>query len=134
MKGYSRYFWFIHFIGDVFLINVAFIFTYYLKFESIDFSDKYRFLFIIFNTVWILVALMLKLYELNRIRRLDRITYNLFKAFIFNAFIISGILFSLKASEWAKTIDELMKKYSSDNNNLAIDVCDPAGINSIKDK
>jgi Xaa-Pro aminopeptidase len=40
---------------------------------------------------------------------------------------------SLKALEWAKTVDELMKKYSSDNNNLAIDVCDPVGINSLKD-
>ena len=84
MKGYSRYFWFIHFIGDVFFINIAFILTYYIKFETIDFSDKYRFLFIIFNAVWILVALMLKLYELNRIIRLDRILYNLFKAFVFN--------------------------------------------------
>ena len=102
MKGYSRYFWFIHFIGDVFFINVAFILTYYIKFETIDFSDKYRFLFIIFNAVWILVALMLKLYELNRISRLDRILYNLFKAFIFNAFILSAILFSLKASEFSR--------------------------------
>jgi len=40
---------------------------------------------------------------------------------------------SLKALEWAKTVDELMKKYSSDNKNLAIDVCDPVGINSLKD-
>ena len=88
MKGYSRYFWFIHFIGDIFLINIAFILAYYIKFETLDFSDKYRFLFITFNTVWILVALMLKLYELNRLRRLDRILYNLFKAFISNAFII----------------------------------------------
>ena len=23
MKGYSKYFWFIHFIGDVFFINIA---------------------------------------------------------------------------------------------------------------
>ena len=102
MKGYSRYFWFIHFIGDVFLINIAFILVYYIKFETIDFSDKYRFLFIIFNAVWILVALMLKLYQLNRLRKLDRILYNLFKAFIFNTFIISGILFSLKQSEFSR--------------------------------
>ena len=102
MKGYSRYFWFIHFIGDVFLINFSFILTYYIKFETLVFSDKYRFLFIIFNAVWILVALMLKLYELNRLRRLDRILYNLFKAFISNAFIISGILFSLKQSEFSR--------------------------------
>jgi len=40
---------------------------------------------------------------------------------------------SLKALEWAKAVDELMKKYGSDNKNLAIDVCDPVGINSLKD-
>ena len=41
---------------------------------------------------------------------------------------------SLKALEWAKTVDELMKKYSSDNKNLAIDVCDPVGINALNDR
>lgn len=66
------------------------------------FSDKYKFLFIIFNAIWILVALFLQLYELKRLRRLDRILFNLFKAFIFNAFIISTILFSLKASDFSR--------------------------------
>jgi len=102
MKGYSRYFWSIHFIGDVFLINISFILMYYLKFETIDFSDKYRFLLIIFNANWILVALSLKLYELKRLKRLDRVLYNLFKAFVFNTFIISAVLFSLKASEFSR--------------------------------
>ena len=37
-----------------------------------------------------------------------------------------------KALEWAKTVDELMKKHSSDNKNLAIDICDPAGINALQ--
>ena len=102
MKGYSRYFWFIHFVGDIFLINVAFIFIYFMKFESIDFSDKYRFLIIIYNAVWILVSLMLKLYEIHQLKRLDRILFNLFKAFAFNALIISAVLFFLKASEFSR--------------------------------
>ena len=102
MKGYSRYFWFIHFIGDVFFINIAFVLMYILKFDSFEFSDKYRFLIIIYNAVWILVALMLKLYELKQLKRLDRILFNLFKAFCFNAIIISAILFSLKASEFSR--------------------------------
>ena len=102
MKGYSQYFWLVHFIGDLFIANFAFLFTYYLKFESLIFSDKYKFLFIIFNAIWILVALFLQLYELKRLRRLDRILFNLFKAFVFNAFIISAILFSLKASEFSR--------------------------------
>ncbi len=102
MKGYSKYFWFIHFIGDIFFINIAFIFIYVLKFDTLDFSDKYRFLIIIYNAIWILVALMLQLYELKQLKRLDRILFNLFKAFSFNALLISAILFSLKASEFSR--------------------------------
>ena len=102
MKGYSKYFWFIHFVGDIFFINLAFIFIYVLKFDTIDFSDKYRFLIIIYNAVWILVALMLQLYEIHQLKRLDRILFNLFKAFSFNALIISAVLFSLKASEFSR--------------------------------
>ena len=65
MKGYSRYFWAVHFIGDIFLINIAFIIMYVLKFKTIDFSDDYRFLIVIYNAVFILVALMLKLYKMG---------------------------------------------------------------------
>ena len=102
MKGYSKYFWFIHFIGDLFLINISFVLSYYFKFNSFDFSDQYRFLLIIFNSVWILVAFVLNLYQLKRLRRLDRVLYNLFKNLLFNTFIISAILFSLKASEFSR--------------------------------
>ena len=38
-----------------------------------------------------------------------------------------------QAAEWSKIIDDLMKQYSSENNNIAIDVCDPAGINALND-
>ena len=102
MKSYSKYFWFIHFIGDILFINIAFILMYYLKFDSIDFSDKYRFLLIIFNANWILVALMLKLYELKRIIRLDKVLFHLFKAFGFNVLIITAVLFSLKQSSFSR--------------------------------
>ena len=75
---------------------------YYFKFDSVDFSDKYRFLIIIYNAIWILVCLMLKLYQIKQLKRLDRILFNLFKAFVFNAMIISAVLFSLKASEFSR--------------------------------
>ena len=89
-------------MGDIIVINIAFIVMYMLKFDTIVFSDKYRFLIVIYNAVWILVALMLQLYELKQLKRLDRILFNLFKSFTFNALIISAILFSLKASEFSR--------------------------------
>ena len=75
---------------------------YILKFETISFSDQYRFLIIIYNAVWILNALMLQLYQLKQLKRLDRILFNLFKAFAFNILILSAILFSLKASVFSR--------------------------------
>ncbi len=39
-----------------------------------------------------------------------------------------------KSLEWAKSVDDLMRNYVSENKNLAIDVLDPAGINALKNK
>ena len=102
MKGYSRYFWAIHFAGDLLFINIAFIVTYYIKFETFLFSDKYKFLLLIFNFIWTLTAFLLKLYDIKSIRRLDRVLFNLFKAALINGLVLSGILFSLKASSFSR--------------------------------
>ena len=97
MKGYSRYFWAIHFIGDLLLINIAFIVTYYIKFETFLITDLYKFLLLIFNFVWILTAFLLKLYDIKRIKRLDRVFFNLFKAALINGFALGSILFSIES-------------------------------------
>ena len=75
---------------------------YVYKFDTIDFSDSYRFLLLIFNAVWILVSLALQLYELSQLKRIDKILFNLFKAFGFNILILAAVLFSLKASEFSR--------------------------------
>ncbi len=75
---------------------------YVLKFETIDFSDNYRFLLFIYNAVWIIVSLALQLYELSQLKRINKILFNLFKAFGFNILILAAVLFSLKASEFSR--------------------------------
>lgn len=75
---------------------------YVYKFETIDFSDNYRFLLLIYNAVWILVSLALQLYELSQLKRINKILFNLFKAFGFNILILAAVLFSLKASEFSR--------------------------------
>ena len=95
MKGYSRYFWFIHFVGDIILINISFLFSYYYKFGSLISDDRYIFLLVIFNFIWVFSAFMLDLYSIRRLKRVDRIFFNLIRAGIINGFIISAILFSL---------------------------------------
>ena len=95
MKGYSRYFWFIHFVGDIFLINISFLLSYYYKFGSFISDDRYIFLLVIFNFIWMFTAFMLDLYSIRRLKRVDRIFFNLIRAGIINGFVIAAILFSL---------------------------------------
>ena len=68
MKGYSRYFWFIHFVGDIILINISFLLSYYYKFGSLISDDRYIFLLVIFNFIWMFTAFMLDLYSIRRLK------------------------------------------------------------------
>lgn len=95
MKGYSRYFWFIHFLGDIILINCAFLCSYFYKFGSLISDDRYTFLLLIFNFIWMFTAFILDLYAIKRISRIDRILLNLLKAGFINIFVLAAILFSL---------------------------------------
>ena len=95
MKGYSRYFWFIHFVGDIILINISFLLSYYYKFGSFISDDRYIFLLVIFNFIWMFTAFMLDLYSIRKLKRVDRIFFNLIRAGIINGFVIAAILFSL---------------------------------------
>ncbi len=102
MKGYSRYFWAIHFFGDFFLINLSFLLAFFLKFNNLFFSVKYIFLLIIFNFLWILTSFLIKLYDIKRIKRLDRVIFNLFKAGVINGIFISATLFALKETYYSR--------------------------------
>ena len=95
MRGYSRFFWFIHFLGDLVLINFSFLASYYYKFGSLIKDDRYFFLLLIFNFIWMFTAFMLDLYAIKRLRRVDRILFNLIRACIINVFALAAILFSL---------------------------------------
>lgn len=95
MKGYSRYFWFIHFLGDIILINIAFLAAYFYKFGSLLSDDRYTFLLLIFNFIWMFTAFMLDLYAIKRLRRVDRVLFNLIRAGLINVFVLAAILFSL---------------------------------------
>ena len=95
MRGYSRYFWFIHFLGDLILINFSFLLSYFYKFDSLIHDDRYLFLLLIFNFIWMFTAFTLDLYAIKRLRRIDRILFNLIRACIINVFAMAAVLFSL---------------------------------------
>ena len=95
MKGYSKYLWLLHFIGDIILINISFFISFYFKFSHLDLDDRYIFLLLIFNFIWIFTAFALNLYAIKRITQIESILLNLFRAGLVNVFVLSAILFSL---------------------------------------
>ena len=95
MKGYSKYFWLFHFLGDFVLINVSFLFTYHYKFDSFILNDNYSLLLVIFNFIWIFIAFMLNIYAIKRLKRVEKILFNLLKIFVINIFVLSSFLFTL---------------------------------------
>ena len=95
MKGYSKYLWFLHFIGDIILINISFLISYYFKFSHLDLDDRYTFLLLIFNFIWMFTAFALNIYSINRITQIVSVLRNLIRASLINVFILTAILFSL---------------------------------------
>lgn len=106
VKGFSRFIKAIHFTGDILLLNFAFVLGYLLKFKQSPLhalADHYFFLLIVFNCIWIVIVLLLQLYHINRVSRMENILINLGKSILLHAFLlfsfivtINGFYFSRK--------------------------------------
>lgn len=112
MRRASRKMWFFLGVGDLFHINLSFLVAYHLRFGTFQLPDKYVFLLLIFNLTWTVVASVLRLYDFDRITHVENILYNLLKAGVIHVFIITTLLFSLKASTFSR--EHLMYTYLFD--------------------
>src|SRR3954463_4030611 len=100
VKGLSKFIKIIHFVGDVFLLNMAFLIAYFLKFNQNPFSkldDHYVFLFIVFNCIWVVLVLLLKLYEIHRVSRIESVLINAGKSILLHALLLFGLIVSMNA-------------------------------------
>jgi len=95
VKGFSKFIKLIHFAGDMLLLNFSFLLAYFLKFRHNPFKaldEHYFFLFIVFNSFWAVTVLVLKLYEIHRVSRIEGILINLAKSVVLHALLIFGFI------------------------------------------
>lgn len=105
---YSKIVSFILRLVDLLLLNIAFLCASYTRFGNFFdvysrhdlITDKYIFLIVIFNIVWILVSSMLNIYELYRVLSFEKVTINLVKAAVLHLLLIAIILVSLKEAQF----------------------------------
>ncbi|MBN4072118.1 undecaprenyl-phosphate glucose phosphotransferase [Flavobacteriales bacterium AH-315-E23] len=93
---------------DLLLLNLAFLLASYTRFGNFldvyyyydSITDKYIFLIVIFNIVWVLVSSMLRIYQLYRVVSFEKVTINLVKSAVLHLLIIAIILVSLKEAQY----------------------------------
>jgi len=105
---YSKIVSFILRLADLLLLNLAFLLASYTRFGNFldvyyyrdSITDKYIFLIVIFNIVWVLVSSMLRIYELYRVLSFEKVTINLVKSAVLHLLLIAIILVSLKEAQY----------------------------------
>lgn len=72
---FSKYINVIHWLGDLLIINIAFLLSYFLQFHTIAgiFHAPYLSLFLYYNAAWVALVLILKPYKFSRISRVAAI-------------------------------------------------------------
>jgi putative colanic acid biosynthesis UDP-glucose lipid carrier transferase len=105
-RGFSRFLKLIHFIGDISLLNIAFIIAYATNEEIngvAEFDDHYVFLYIAFNLVWLLIILILNIYNIQRTTAIESILWNVVKSIFLHALIIFTFIASIKGYYYSRS-------------------------------
>ncbi|MDN5204040.1 undecaprenyl-phosphate glucose phosphotransferase [Fulvivirgaceae bacterium BMA10] len=112
--GYSKYIKYFHAIGDILLLNISFIVSYYFKFVIFNevgdsyeripgfdglLSDPYLYLLIFFNISWALLTIILKPYKISRISRMATILRSHLTLIILHLLSVSSFWFLFKVSD-----------------------------------
>ncbi len=95
---------FIQFSGDFVFVNLSFLLAYYIKFGSLTayLSDKYFTLLLVFNLCWFLSTYIIKAYENNQYKKIEKIITNLIQLFILQALLITAFWVFRKAYYYSR--------------------------------
>ena len=112
--GYSKYIKHIHALGDILILNLSFLFSYLIKFGSFSpglnsydrfnntgglLNDPYFYSLLLFNVIWIILAIISRPYKISRISRMATILRSHLTLIILHLLVVSGLWFIFKAQE-----------------------------------
>ncbi|MFL5731033.1 MAG: nucleoside-diphosphate sugar epimerase/dehydratase, partial [Cytophagaceae bacterium] len=104
-RGYSRFLKLIHFLGDISFLNFAFIIAYItgeVSEKLPDFDNYYIFLYIVFNLVWLLIILVLNIYNIQRVATIESILWNLFRSIFMHALVVFTFIAAIKGYYYSR--------------------------------
>jgi putative colanic acid biosysnthesis UDP-glucose lipid carrier transferase len=91
---YSKFTRSIYLIGDIVLINISFLLSYFWKSHDIEATheDFYFILALYFNLTWIVSAFFLRIYDIGRVEQNRNIVLNLFKILLLHVLLTSAFI------------------------------------------
>jgi len=104
-RGYSKFLVLIHILGDISLLNCAFVFAYFLvnRFAPYDeVSDEYVLLHILYNITWILVISWYRGTDIRRNTRLENILSSTVKSVLVHALITLAAIAAVKGEFFSR--------------------------------
>ena len=96
MRNKDKKIWILMGLGDLILINLGFLSSYYFFRDTFDLTPHYGFLLLVFNFSWVFVSIIFKLYNVSRVDYIESIIYNIIKAGLTHILIIVLILFGFE--------------------------------------
>ncbi|MDN5216568.1 undecaprenyl-phosphate glucose phosphotransferase [Fulvivirgaceae bacterium BMA12] len=112
--GYSKYIKHIHALGDIFILNISFLFSYLIKFKLFNpsndtydrfsfgagwLSDPYFYSLLLFNIIWIVLAIISRPYKISRISRMATILRSHLTLITLHLLVVSAFWFIFRAQE-----------------------------------
>ena len=103
-SNYSNLTRVIHFLGDLFLINISFLIAYLIKFDHLKIlnDDKYLLLLFAYNMAWFIAAYVLKSYDIYRVTRYENIIGSLLRLFVLQSLILMAFWVTIKAFYYSR--------------------------------
>lgn len=100
-KGNSRFYWLVQIIGDLLLLNGAFLGAYLTEERLPSFPhvpDSYILLHVLFNTAWIILAFSFNIYvhTTQRKRKLERVVWSIVETVCLHFLLVYTVLGALK--------------------------------------
>ncbi len=108
---YSKFTRSIYLVGDIFLINLAFLLSYFFKFYAVEEveQDYYIILVLYFNLTWVASAFFLRIYDISRVEENKNIVLNIFKILFIHVLLTTAFIVARQGYYYSR--EHLMVTY-----------------------
>jgi len=102
IKNYAHILRFIYVSGDLFLLNIIFFISYFIRFKTTNLDFHYLSLLLYFNLIWLFISFLLDNYEVSRVDGYTRVTKMMLQSVILHFLSVTAVFVFIKADYFSR--------------------------------